>query len=211
MNLVSAHYADAAARLKDRYASVRFEEVHGPRLPYLPVPGAWVADIGAGSGRDAEALADRGYRVAAVEPSAAMRLHAGLMDARKGVRWFDDRLPNLADLREAGTLFEFILCSAVLMHLAADDLELAFQSLADLTAPGGHLAVSLRSPRADDHPGVYSDHSPPSILAAAEGAGLRLVEQGSPLDALSRADTTWRWYVFARGQRFREADLPDVA
>ncbi|MFN3535909.1 MAG: class I SAM-dependent methyltransferase [Brevundimonas sp.] len=198
MNLVSAHYADAAARLRDRYASVRFEEVHGPLLPYLPAPGAWVADIGAGSGRDAEALADRGYRVAAVEPSAAMRRHAGLMDARKGVRWFDDRLPDLADLRETGILFEFILCSAVLMHVAPDNLERAFQSLADLTAPGGHLAVSLRNPRADDRPGVYSDHSPPSLLVAAGSTGLRLVEQGTSQDVLSRADITWRWFVFAR-------------
>ncbi len=200
MNLVSAHYADAAARLKDRYASVRFEDVHGPLLPYLPVPGAWVADIGAGSGRDAEALAERGYRVAAVEPSAAMRRHAGLTDARKGVRWFDDRLPDLADLRATGILFKFILCSAVLIHVAPDDLERAFQSLADLMAPGGHLAVSLRSPRGDDRPGVYSEHSPPSILAAAEGAGLRLVEQGTSRDALSREDIAWRWSVFARQQ-----------
>lgn len=198
MNLVSAHYADAAARLKDRYASVRFEDVHGPLLPYLPAPGAWVADIGAGSGRDADALAGRGYRVAAVEPSAAMRRHAGLMDARKGVRWFDDRLPELADLRGSGIRFEFVLCSAVLMHVVPDDLGRSFHSLADLTAPGGHLAITLRRPRAGDHPGVYSDHSPTSVQAAAEDAGLHLVEQGRSTDALSRADITWCWSVFAR-------------
>lgn len=196
MNLVSAHYADAAARLKDRYASVRFEEVHGPLLTYLPEPGAWVADIGAGSGRDAEALADRGYRVAAVEPSAAMRRHAGLANIRKGIRWFDDRLPDLARLRESGTLFEFILCSAVLMHVAPEEVGRSFRSLADLLAPGGYLAVSIRSPRADERPGVYSDHALPSILSAADDAGLVLIRDGTTPDVLARPDITWRWFVF---------------
>lgn len=196
MNLVSAHYADAASSLKDRYGSVAFEDVHGPLLTYLPEPGARVADIGAGSGRDARALADRGYNVVAVEPSAAMRRHASLVDTRKGVRWFDDRLPDLAHLTASSMLFEFVLCSAVLMHMAPEDLPRSFQSLAGLMVPRGRLAVSIRSPRADDRPGVYSEHGSPLILGVAEAAGLTLLEHGAAQDVLSRADTTWRWFLF---------------
>ena len=59
----------ADGRLVDRIAG----------LLDLPA-GAVIADIGAGTGNYAAALADRGYRVMAVEPSAAMRAQAAPHD-----------------------------------------------------------------------------------------------------------------------------------
>ena len=54
-----------------------------------------IADIGAGAGNYAAALADRGYRVMAVEPSAAMRAQAAPHD---NVTW-------ISGSAEAGLLF----------------------------------------------------------------------------------------------------------
>lgn len=48
-------------------------------------PGATVADIGAGSGNYSVALADRGFRMKAVEPSNVMRRQA---PHHPGVQWF---------------------------------------------------------------------------------------------------------------------------
>jgi hypothetical protein len=46
-------YAEQAAVLARRYERVTFEAAFGTFLPYLPVPPCRVADIGAGTGRDA--------------------------------------------------------------------------------------------------------------------------------------------------------------
>ena len=48
--------------------------------------GAQLADIGAGTGNYSNALADVGFHVSAVEPSAAMRAQA---EARSGVVWLE--------------------------------------------------------------------------------------------------------------------------
>jgi SAM-dependent methyltransferase len=57
--------------------------VAAARLP----PGAWVADVGAGTGLSAEPLLERGLRVAAVEPNAAMRAAAlARLGGRDGFR-----------------------------------------------------------------------------------------------------------------------------
>lgn len=55
------------------------------RLLDLPT-GAAIADIGAGSGNYANALAEEGYRVEAVEPSATMRAQSR---AHPGVTWHE--------------------------------------------------------------------------------------------------------------------------
>ncbi|GAA2334784.1 hypothetical protein GCM10010376_64170 [Streptomyces violaceusniger] len=62
----AAGYGVDAEEIARRYEGVAFEVVHEEFLPWLPpVPGR-VVDIGAGSGRDAAALAARGHQVVAV-------------------------------------------------------------------------------------------------------------------------------------------------
>lgn len=56
-----------------------------------PSPGPLV-DIGAGTGSYALALAEQGYRVLAVEPSAVMRLQAS---SHSGIQWVDGSAENL--------------------------------------------------------------------------------------------------------------------
>jgi len=195
---VSDHYAASAAGLRNQYASVDFEQVHAAVLPFLPEPGARIADIGAGSGRDARALADRGYSVTAVEPSAAMRRHASLMDRRANLNWIDDQLPDLSRLTASDSRFDFILCSAVLMHISGADLPRAFETFRTLMVPGARLAISVRPPRSGDRPGVFNDHSLDEIVPAAAGAGLDLLKAGADVDLLQRIDVEWSCCVFSR-------------
>lgn len=198
MSAVPAYYAQAAARLRAEYGSVTFENVHAPILEFLPPPGAPVADIGAGVGRDAKALAELGYHVTAVEPSAAMRHHAGLNDRDPSIRWIDDRLPGLAQLISQPERFDFILCAAVLMHLDPADLKTSFRTFTTLMNAGARLATSLRRPRATDAPGVYALHTPQVVIAAADAAGLSLLASGMADDLLSRTDIDWSWFVFEK-------------
>ncbi|SNS93675.1 hypothetical protein SAMN05216276_1019164 [Streptosporangium subroseum] len=66
-------YAEAADALVEQYESVAFADVHREALHLFPTRQSWVLDIGAGSGRDAAALASRGHRVVAAEPTAELR------------------------------------------------------------------------------------------------------------------------------------------
>jgi SAM-dependent methyltransferase len=59
-------------------------------------PGAIVADVGAGSGNYSRALAERGYRVKAVEPSVVMREQAAPHPGVESVEGMAEEIP-LAD------------------------------------------------------------------------------------------------------------------
>nr|WP_277998375.1 class I SAM-dependent methyltransferase [Sphingomonas liriopis] len=157
-----------------------------------------VLDVGAGSGRDARALAAMGHRVVAVEPSEAFRSVA----VREGdrLRWVDDRLPDLPHLVAEAQRFRFILCSAVLMLVPATRLERCFTTFATLLTPGGALAVSLRAPAPGEPADVFHAHADADVVEAAETAGFRLTEQATPPDALGRQTLRWRSFVFTSGE-----------
>ncbi len=162
-------YAAAAEALAAQYESIGFDDVHGGWRHLLPAPPARVVDIGAGTGRDAAALAALGHAVLAVEPTAAFRrigtkLHPGLT-------WLDDSLPALTRL--AGR-FDLVLLSAVWMHLDRAERRLAMPRLAGLLLPGGRLLLSLRHgpvPAGRRMFAVGADET----LALAIAAGLRPV------------------------------------
>ena len=66
-------YSDNAGYYFEQYQKLDFNDVHGSWLKHLPEPNGLALDIGAGSGRDAAALAKRGWDVLAVEPAAGLR------------------------------------------------------------------------------------------------------------------------------------------
>jgi SAM-dependent methyltransferase len=191
-------YDGSAERMANLYESTSFDQVHVEVLGLLPGAGAAVLDVGAGSGRDAAALVDRGYVVTAVEPSAGLRREAMVRHATSNVRWIDDALPKLSRLPECQ--FEFILVSAVWMHLAPRDRTSATRRLAQLLAPGGHLAISIRMGLADPARSITQVDSL-ALETEARNTGLVLVRSVESGDALGRATVRWRTLVFrAPGQ-----------
>ncbi len=135
-------YAEQAATLINAYESVTFEAIYGEALVLLPQTPVQAADIGAGTGRDAAALARLGHAVIAVEPTAALR-EAGQALHGDAVRWLDDGLPALAALGDAPR-FGLILLTAVLMHLPDDERSASLKRLSALLEPGGRLFLTLR-------------------------------------------------------------------
>lgn len=191
----AGYYDHDAAGFADRYDSVTFEAVHSHLLTYLPATGR-VLDIGAGSGRDARALAARGLEVTAVEPSLGLRA-IGLANT-DGVDWVDDRLPRLASLANDARSYDFILCSAVLMLIAHKDLAASFVTLTRLLAPAARLAVNLRAPMPDEPRDLFFEHRETDVLAAAGAAGLACIYRAAANDALQRHAYRWRSFIFGR-------------
>jgi protein-L-isoaspartate O-methyltransferase len=193
---VQPYYAQRAESLGHRYGSVTFEEVHGGVLDLLPPAPARVLDVGAGTGRDAAALARRGYRVVAVEPVRELREVAQSLNPCGNVRWVEDSLPTLSRLEEP---FELVLVSAVWMHLPPTERGQAMERLAALLAPAGLLVVSLRrgAPPMDR---VMFDVPAEEVVRDGERAALRLVrlvEDG--VDRLGRAEVWWQTVVLRKG------------
>jgi SAM-dependent methyltransferase len=191
-------YDAHAAELVTTYEAVRSERLHAWFADLLPGAGGLALDVGAGTGRDAAWLASRGFEVVAVEPSVAMRKQAARLHADPRIRWVDDSLPGLHQVRRGGVRFDLILLSAVWMHVAPADRPRAFRSLATLLGPGGLLAITLRSgPSGADrgmHP-VCADEL--GRLARAHGA---VVERCVPAkDQQGRAEVSWTQVAIRSG------------
>lgn len=196
---VLAGYAAAAdSELVARYDALAPERIYAQVLDLLPGAGARVADIGAGTGRDAAWLAERGCRVVAVEPVRELR--EGGQRLHPEIEWLDDRLPELAALQALAPFDAVILC-AVWHHLDEEDRATALPHLAAMLVAGGTLILSLRH-----QPGPAERQSfpvdPGETIAVAEALGLQLVRR-SEADSVSEESRAlgvrWTWLAFAKG------------
>ncbi|NRG19921.1 class I SAM-dependent methyltransferase [Rhizobiales bacterium] len=193
-------YAAAAEALIGPYEAVATAEVLAPVIDLLPVEPSRIADIGAGTGRDAAWLAEEGHRVTAVEPVAPFRLAGQKLHRRLSIDWLDDRLPDLGTLRTRGP-FDMALLNGVWQHLDSDAQEDAMRSLVGILRPGGLAVLSLRhGPGAADRPVFPIDTHETLKNAEAEGfAVLRAEERGSIQSVNRAAGVTWTWVALLRG------------
>lgn len=129
-----AHYHRNAARFQAQYDSVAAEDVHAEWASLLQgrTPGP-ALDIGAGSGRDALWLTQKGWQVTAVEPAQGLR-ERGQQTTGDQVQWHDSQLPHLSDLDTPDRGYDLILLSAVWMHLPPSDRPLAFSRALNVSA-----------------------------------------------------------------------------
>ena len=188
------YYEQHAARLIEQYESLGFESVHSELLEFLPSAPGTILDVGAGSGRDASWLASRGHEVIAVEPSRAMRERAKVLHGSPRIHWLDDSLPDLAHVRRLRLTFDFILLSAVWMHLPPASRARAMHELATMLAPGGRIVITLRlgAPDAERHIHAVSQAE---LSMLSQQFGLRLIRTTNSDDRLGRAEVTWTTVV----------------
>lgn len=104
-------------------------------------------DVGCGIGRDTNWLNQQGYPALGIDASAGMLNQA--KHRYSEVTFIEDTLPNLKTLNKQR--FNNILCSAVLMHLNHQTLDTACLRLITLLEPAGHLIISIRNTKADNH------------------------------------------------------------
>ncbi|PPK68396.1 methyltransferase family protein [Actinokineospora auranticolor] len=186
-------YGQAAGVLARRYEAVAFEDVHRAALAWLPARPGRVIDIGAGTGRDAAALAARGHAVTAVEPTAEFRV-AGRSLHGATIQWLDDSLPELRSVRG---VFDLVLLSAVWMHLDRAERRAAMARISDLSAPGGRSILTLRHGPVPPGRRMF-DVTVAETVESAGSQGLKVVHHSESADILSRPDVRWSCLVLAR-------------
>lgn len=199
MSDILSGYAAASAELINRFEAISSTDIFAPVRDLLPVAPARVADIGAGTGRDAAWFAAQGHQVLAVEPvgelrSAGMSLHQG-----SGVIWLDDRLPELCAARQEPP-FDVVTLCGVWQHLDEDERAVAVQRLGEMTAKGGLIILSLRHGL-----GAPSRHVFPisveALIARAQLEGLdvvRAVDAASVQVGNQAAGVHWTWLVLKK-------------
>ena len=191
-------YAKEAEALTQRYERLTLEQVHGDALALFPKPPASVLDIGAGTGRDAAALAARGHKVVvAVEPTKELREYGQKIHAAHKIKWLDDGLPELDKVLDLERRYDLVLLVAVWMHLDKDQRAAAMPSVASLTAPGGRIVLSLRHGPVPEGRRMFPV-TPAETVALAEGQGFTTLYNKPRGDMQGRDDVSWTWLVFER-------------
>lgn len=191
-------YAAEADALARQYESVTFEQAHRPYLHLLPTKRSRVLDIGAGTGRDAAALAALGHSVVAVEPTAEMRAHAMRLHPSPAIEWVDDSLPDLAVMSARGDTFDLVMMYAVWMHLDADQRLRAMPRVSALVRSGGTLVLSLRDGPVPPGRRMFAVTAEETIvLAGNEGLTVQLRLDDQP-GGFGRSDVSWTKLVLTK-------------
>lgn len=195
----TAGYGAQAQVLAAQYESVTFADVHRDVMHLFPVTPCAVLDIGAGSGRDAAALARLGHRVTAVEPTAELRAEGQRLHADLPIAWCDDHLPELLHTRATGQRYGLILLTAVWMHLDTQERSTAMQALAALPAEGGRIVMSLRHGPVPEGRRMF-DVSADETIALAALHGLDVCHRSEREDMLGREGVRWSFLGFNAGR-----------
>jgi SAM-dependent methyltransferase len=187
-------YGETADALAKHYESVSFADVHREILHLMPATPSRVLDVGAGTGRDAAALAALGHAVVAVEPTPELRAHGQRLHCAAAIIWIDDALPDLDKVHARGERFDLVMLTAVWMHLDSGQRERAMARIAGLLQPGGLLALQLRHGPVPAGRRMF-EVSVAETRALADHHGLKTI-QDSERPALL-AGSAVRWSVLA--------------
>ena len=161
-------YGENAAFLVGRYEELAFPYKHEAVMHLMPTSPVVALDIGAGTGADAQWLAEREHRVVAVEPVAAFREYGAAYHSSPLITWVNDSLPHLRLFNPNEQQFGLIMLTAVWMHLAEQERIAGMSVLARLLAPRGALVMALR------HGPVPEGRL---MFAVSAGETVRLAEQ----------------------------------
>lgn len=197
----ATYYNDYAAELFERYESIdsRIADYFAVSFP----TGSSIMDVGAGSGRDLNALLSMGYDAYGIEPSESLRNLAIAKTPELEHRLFAGALPGI----QHAVAYDGVLCSAVFMHIPQTDQVEALISLRNLLKPGGRLLMSIPSSRPDigddqrDLEGrLFELVKPEHLQLLAARLGLELISRFDNADSLGRVEVSWTTLLFERRQ-----------
>ena len=183
-------YDSGAETFGGRYNSITTDQVHPGLLERLPVQRA--LDVGAGSGRDAKWLAERGFLVDAVDFSDGMLRVAKETNPHPNVNYFQDSLPKIKRVQLTGNGYDVIVLSAVWMHLKPEDRQEAFRNIMKVANPGAVVLITLRHGHSpEDRPMFEVSREELQRYAAMEMVRYQGMEDEAGGDQLGRGNVWW--------------------
>jgi SAM-dependent methyltransferase len=190
------YYDNHVSELNAQYLALDAQEVHHSWLSTVRSSGK-ALDVGTGVGRDAAYLAELGYEVTAVDPSANMLRQAQMNYPNSLVQWIQDELPRLTKVKALAHKYDMILVSAVWQHIPPSQRERAIRTLSGLLAPSGKLIITLRHGEFSDGRSAYPvSVNELNLLSKQFGLNLFQPNQGELQEDLSkRAGIKWETVV----------------
>lgn len=204
--VVAAYDAVATAyalQFGDELSAKPFDTWLLGRIPALAL-GAPVADVGAGPGHVTKFLADAGAAVTGFDLSPGM-----VQEARTAYPQVPFEVADLGRLMRptVASAWGAIVAWYAVVHLAPSELPAALAGLARVLTPGGWLALATHVGDAIHHLDTWLGepvdldvvlHDPRQVRAAAQSAGLQVVEWylRGPLAGIE--PDTERLYLLAR-------------
>ncbi|MDK9790001.1 bifunctional 2-polyprenyl-6-hydroxyphenol methylase/3-demethylubiquinol 3-O-methyltransferase UbiG [Vibrio sp. D431a] len=209
MNPNFKYYSENSEKLNQQYNSVTFENVHSQWMEYWPKATnenkvIHVLDVGAGTGRDAAWYASAGCKVTAVEPVKEMLEHGCLNTEGLDVDWVCSSLPDLNGVPKSAGGYNFVVLSAVWMHLNKSERRCSLKVISELLTEGGLLIVSLRHGGFDDGRVSY-DLSVEELEELCSEVGLIAKVSTSAEDRLGRGGVFWETVVIEKAGSVQKA------
>lgn len=192
-------YEEQAAGLALRYDTKDLDNGYAWFRSLMPLAPARFLDIGSGSGRDALYFSSLGYTVCAVEPTDAFRAIAMAKPGAEKIEWLEDALPELASLE--GRCFDIITMMAVFMHFDERERMSVLQTVSQLLAPKGILAMTIRHGEVPEGRRMF-EIADEEVIDVGEQFGLKRVHQAraQSLQACNAAKgIIWSQLVFQNG------------
>jgi ubiquinone/menaquinone biosynthesis C-methylase UbiE len=156
------------------------------------------ADIGCGIGRDSAWLSSQGYGVTGFDASDGMLEQAKVR--YPNIRFISGSLPLLE--QQADCAFTNVLCSAVIMHLGADQIGSAVANLMRIIAMDGVIILTFRGTRNHDQREsgkLYTPIEAEELISLFIQAGAKLLHHENDLEA--GRDLEWTNLVFRKSPR----------
>lgn len=193
-------YEEDAVKLIPRYNAISCDELFSVVLNVFPTSPASIIDIGAGTGRDAAWLAQKGHNVLAVEPVEAFRRVGAETFPFANVRWIDDRLPSLEASIAQGETFDFGLMSGVWQHLSPEERTPALNAISQLIKPDGTFLMSVRhGPGVNNRPVFKSERQATIDLILSQGFEITQINFRPSVQSENIArGVMWTWITMKR-------------
>ncbi|WP_175938449.1 class I SAM-dependent methyltransferase [Caballeronia sp. BCC1704] len=193
-------YAENAAQLIERWESMSFFDLHGDVAHLLPEVPSLILDVGAGSGKDAAALAEMGHSTVAVEPVDGLRKFGSTRQRSSRIEWVDDSLPDLNVVHSMNLAFDVAMLTAVGMHLDTPERVHAMRHLSSFLLTGGHVLMTIRHGLVPAGRHMFEVAAEETMQLAAD-CGLRCVyseTKGSIQESNRNQGVTWTRLAFRR-------------
>ena len=185
MSSTEQYYRDNANTFFDGTVGVDLSPIRD-RFIAAVRPGGAILDAGCGSGRDARAFVDAGFKVSAFDASPEL---AALASSHSGIAV---RVQRFQDFTMAGP-FDGIWACASLLHVPKDDVSYAIKNLMSALASGGVLYASFKRGVGERTVGgrTFTDLEPDTLTALLTEAGLTEVEVWLTDDARPERAVQW--------------------
>jgi SAM-dependent methyltransferase len=207
MNQTLTYYNENAKTLAPRYESADVAKLWRDLTTTYPA-GSRLLELGCGSGRDAAYLTRQGYKVTAVDGSAAMLEAARASHPELGDSLLQLALPALLPFADGS--FDGVMLIAVLMHLDRDAIAQVLAEACRVLKSDGRLFVSVPLVRDDVAPSerdgkgrLFVSESAENWVSYFNRTGFSVVRSSQSGDGLGRSGILWGTFV---GQKPTAAD-----